>query len=376
MRKRVKIFGKVPLWLIMTILMVCLLSTASVKAQEELATFTTTQGQKGWDGDLFDFTTEYGLDWDPLVITVTKTSGIVKFTINMPADPGNFDLVFDGDNDGIADWLIHWCFDLDAKPPRGTNWTYKERNVPDGWMSSLAPDGLGWGGDDSCMELPSGITADFKGKEFTVEVSVLKLGGSGATFRFALQAVIGVDPSIHPGESWSGECVVVHYPLEFNKPEDWILTDDYQQVTIPKPSAPEAPLIYATVNGLDVYDRNQFPAEPAYMVVTEGEEVQYTLHCLEEEWFGKHIGYHITLYVARKNGDICYYKTLKTVSFTSLSANATSTFIFDTSDGTYIQGELEDYYILWINLWFYDDVQRTGLDKCLHLGPIYVTVEE
>lgn len=128
----------------------------------------------------------------------------------MPDVPGNFDLVFDDDDDTYTDWLVHWNSDPSAHNPPGTRWAFK-----------LAPL---WGGTD--VAIPSWMTVWYSSdwRTFRIRFSTANFSGCCHYFRFAMQIVKGVDPSVHPSETWVGEVAVIQFP--HGPTHDWLF---YQQ---------------------------------------------------------------------------------------------------------------------------------------------------
>jgi len=121
-------------------------------------------------------------------------------------DGDNFDLAFDGNNDGEADFQVK--YQKGALNNHAGNWHYAP--VVDG----------SW---DKWNDLPADITASRSGDEFTVQIALAKLGGADSEYRFGFQGRWNGDYPGYPGNN-----AVFEYPTYFSWGENSVGSEDYQ----------------------------------------------------------------------------------------------------------------------------------------------------
>ena len=141
-----------------------------------------TEGYVAYYDKFIDFTEEEiescHFGWNQLAIARVDHGDRTEFIIEMPRElgvaPDNFDLVFDKNNDGTPDFLIHWYYLMSKDPQGDSHWTMKYHDGD--WTSNL--------------ELASWIEAKpdmVPTEQFHIFIDNERIGDN---YRFALQAML------------------------------------------------------------------------------------------------------------------------------------------------------------------------------------------
>lgn len=173
--------------MLIPLLVIALIASLGVSVVASPGSYSTDMGRVGWGGSLFDITAESGLNWGPLEVDVSYADGQATFVITPPVafNPetwvnDNFWLVFDVDNDSVADFQVLYNTGVQEYPesyphmPLDFHWAKKTHNK--GWSDyQVIPED--WDVSETDLEV------------FTVSIPVSYLGGPGSNYGFLIGLV-------------------------------------------------------------------------------------------------------------------------------------------------------------------------------------------